>query len=679
MIRRVILLVMALALFVGAAAAESDPYQTVWEAMYRIVLRTAEEDVTLGSGVLFGGRNILLTAECCCVDGDLYAVGEDGEHAILGWELLENTGAALMEMDADSPAKPLTLANYDLQSLPYVFGADAEGNVGAAPLFNILQAMYREKKALQLSSSEGLLPGAVVADERGQIVGLVVAQQMEGVGMYTALEPDILYGAIAGDAAANAFLPVEAGWSNGLLTFKWKDRTRDGGVYLLTLSGAENSYYTSYETTEKSFQLAVPAGHTYYYQVQWAESAMQAQPLNWSAMEAYTVPETAFTQFGLRQECYLASAPKGQTVADVLPEMTFISADTLLDGGNALYLQVINTYAVSAEVQTSMTVSLVGPDGQFYFEEMLYSFAPERGQRDVFAVPVDDLFAACRDFSGWGSLPAGDYVLKVSIAGKAAGEYAFTIQPAGTAAPAPTVPPVPAETGFVDGLSVTREKGQIIVDWADCAIPEGKNVTAYILYDGNTFYSFKETIQGTTSVDFPSIPGVDCMVWAAYGPQGNPNLVPSTPQQCVVLNAPEKSPFTLHGFANVRMGVAVSDDASAADKGAYLPEAPLTRDVLKGEGFIYFQTEDTYSVTGESADHVLTIVLHTPEGMHFMTAGGYTFSPEFNASDLWLLDITALFDDYTALVHTEPWPAGDYIVGYYIDGQVVNEMTFTLE
>lgn len=677
MMKRILSAMLGLLLLSAAALAESDPYLAVLDTVYRIVLRTEAGDVTLGSGVLYGQADQLLTAESCCRAGELFAIGEDGEHAVLSYAMVKDTGAALITLATPAAAQPMALAAYDTPSLPFIFGANVRDELSVAPLYQVLHAVYRDHKALQISGTEGLLPGAVVVDERGQIVALTVAAHTEGLGMYTALEPDVLGAAIQGKTSP--FLPVEAAWNGGLLTLSWKDVVRTGGAYLLTVTGAENNYYTNYETKEKSFQLAVPAGHSYYYQVQWVDSGASPQPLVWEDMSAYTVPELPLPTPGYQQQCYLASAPRGKEFTSVLPEMPLISVDTLFAADQERYLQIISSYDVTEALRCPMTVSLIAPDGQFYYEEMFITLTPEEEEQDVFAVPVDSIFAGCRDFSGGGSLMTGNYELRVHLAGKLAGSYSFTVLPAGTALPEPTATPAPAETGFVQGLAVTREKGLVTLDWSGCVIPEGKTVTAYILYDGNTYYTYKEMTAGTTSADFPEIPGVGCMVWAAYSGGGTPNLVPTSHQECTVLAAQAKTAFTLNGFTHVRDGLAFTDDPQAAEGTVFLPEAPVTRELLAGEGFILFQTEDTYAVSELSEDHILSIVLHTPEGMHFMTSGGYTFDPTLTASDLWLLDITGLFDSYESMAPAEPWPAGDYTIGYYIDGQVVSETTFTLE
>lgn len=413
------------------SCAEGDPYALLQSALYRIVLRTEAGDTTLGSGVLFMREDVLLTAAGCCREGDLVAIGMDGEHQVRQCALAGNSGAALMELATPCAATPLMLANYDQESLPFIFGSDAEGDTGAAPLYQVMYATYRGQDALTLSGEEGVLPGGVMADAKGNVVGLVVSQQMEGVGMYTALEPDSLYRALSGDRAAEAFLPLEAVWDGGLITLSWTDETqRTDGIYRVTFAVGDNRYYTTYELEpeERRMSLAVPPGHTYYAQAQWVDAGADAQELLWQAMTVCEVPEEAFDQYDFWQKCYLAAAPAGQEVTGALEEMSPVTAAALADEASDVYLQIFNTYDVDGEITLPMTVALTAPDGQLYFKEMGYIFSPEYEAEDVFAVPVEELFASCVKFSGSGALPGGEYVLRYTIGGKVAGDCRFVLE-----------------------------------------------------------------------------------------------------------------------------------------------------------------------------------------------------------------------------------------------------------
>ena len=139
-------------------------------------------------------------------------------------------------------------------------------------------------------------------------------------------------------------------------------------------------------------------------------------------------------------------------------------------------------------------------------------------------------------------------------------------------------------------------------------------------------------------------------------------------------------PFSLYGHRNLRMGVTCAEpglDGMATD---FLPQQPLTRENLTNPDLaIYFQTEDAYAVTREDNAHTLMVTLYTPEGHSFCYGSGYIFMPEFNESDLWVSDITTVFEDYERFCDGEPWPAGEYTVLYTIDGGEVAHITFTLE
>ena len=94
---------------------------------------------------------------------------------------------------------------------------------------------------------------------------------------------------------------------------------------------------------------------------------------------------------------------------------------------------------------------------------------------------------------------------------------------------------------------------------------------------------------------------------------------------------------------------------------------------------LYFQTEDTYSVTEQSEDHAMVIALCTPEGYTFSYESQYVFMPTLTESDLWVLDMSPLFAWYEQFVpEEERWPAGDYAVLYCIDGCVAAEFIFSV-
>lgn len=680
MMKRAILLLLALMLLAVPAHAE-DPYAGAMNALYRIVLRTENEEITLGSGLLFMENTVLLTTDSCCAAGDLYAIGRDGEHAVLFADVAGDSGAALLQLATPSAATPIALSQFDTRGIPYLFGVDHGGEFRAAPLYQGLRSMFRGKESLLLSSEEGMMPGAFILDENGCLMGLVVAQQMEGIGMYNALEPGRIYNALTAMQYADQFLPIACEWQDGVLNISWEDEERTDGAYIVTISGDQNNYYTFYEAKQgaSSIQAAVPPGHLYYMQVQWAKSADEAIEPVWAAMSSYAVPEEQLTEFGFTNECYLASVPAGTQVNSVLPPLEFVSVDTMTDESTDLYLQIKNTYDVSETIERPMTLEFIGPDGQFFYETSGYVFAPEYETADHFALNLEALIASFTEFTS-GRMLSGEYKLRYAIGGKVGGEYAFTVQPAGTQAPAAAEMPVQGDSGYLKGFTAAYEKGCVRVDWSGCTVPEGAKVTAYILHDDNPYFTFYEINNDQTFVDFHAIPGKACMVWVSWSRTGRSDDIPTPGQDSIVLLPDEALPYTAFGFTNVRCGLTFTDSANAEAEGLYLPQVPLTRENLTNPDLhLIFQTEDTYQVDGESLEHPLSFVLFTPEGYSFVMPGYYNFAPEYAASDLWLRTMDELVSSYVSFVGESAWGPGEYVFGYFIDGCLAGEITFTLE
>ena len=426
--KRILSFFVALCLLLSCAAAGAeDVYTLIDHALYRIVQRTESGDVFLGSGVLFLNERVLLTAEGCCREGQLYAIGKDGEHAIQAVEKAGNSGVVLMEMAEPSAATPLTFSDFSAGTLPWIFGMNRQGEIGSLPLYQVRPGVFRDRDSLVLLSEEGLLPGSIVVDEQGTVVAVAVSQQGEGFGRYTALDADSIYDAMF-PVQNSPFLAVDLSWQGGFLTASWEDTQRTSGLYILTISGDNNSYYTTYETAveENSVQLAVPPGHTYHVQVQWVQDADAAQDPEWRSMATLIVPELPLRRMSYTQECYYTSVPAGTEVSEMLPDMGPLTLAALAKGPDN-YLQVISRYDVTETFETSLAVELIAPDGQFYFEEHLFLFVPELEEEDCFALPLDGMLTTCQEFSG-GVLPKGEYRVRYAIGGYVAGEYGFTLE-----------------------------------------------------------------------------------------------------------------------------------------------------------------------------------------------------------------------------------------------------------
>ena len=181
MMKRILSLLTALVLLMSMTAlGEEQVYDLIENALYRIVLRTEAGDQTLGTGVLFSDKQLLLTSAACVQEGEIIAIGPEGECAVSAVQVLDQSGAAMMELSAPASGTPLHLAADNAAGMAALFGTAADGEFLVAPLNQVRATIFRGQSALLLNSSEGLLPGSFLTDEHGNLIGLCIAQQAEG-------------------------------------------------------------------------------------------------------------------------------------------------------------------------------------------------------------------------------------------------------------------------------------------------------------------------------------------------------------------------------------------------------------------------------------------------------------------------------------------------------------------
>lgn len=675
--RIISLLLTLMMLFSLPVLAEDDVEEIISNAAYRIVLRTEEGDRLLGSAVLFIENNVLLTAESCCVDGDLYAIGADGEHPIVAWEVAQGTSIALMEMGTPSTAKPLVFARESSRTLPYVFGFNPEGKFTAVPLHQALRTVYQGKDLVVFAAEEGMMPGAFAADTDGNITGLVVAQQTDGKGMYIAYDPQDIYNAMMNANSVDRFCDIMLSWENGVLLVTWEDEERTGGSYAVTVTADDNHYYTVYgkNAADRSCEFLLPPGHTYYVQVQWVEEGEKAVEPVWNAMTTINVREDLFSEYGFVQSCWVTQLPSGQVVPHEAPAMEVLTTGMLQDASVETFLQINCQYRVIEQKELPMVVELFAPDGQFFFTGMSFVFDPELQEMDLAAVSVQDLLAECASFSN-GSLQPGRYTLSYYIGGMFAGECSFVVEEGAAPARAPET------SGFITDLTLTEKPGEVTVSWDNASLPEGAAVMVFGLCSGNTYYNYREMAPGETETVFFTVPGRRLSIWAVwYTDDVKQHRVPErTGDAYFIVEAEPEAAYTLNGFTNHHVSVVPSKDAAAAMRNELLPVEPITREaILDPDTYIFFQTRDTYQVSETSSNHPLAIVLITPDGLCFVEYGYYIFDTSLQQGDQWLQDMSGLFNSYTSLSGDKAWIPGEYRILYCIDGQIAGQYTFVLE
>lgn len=679
--KRILMLIMTLTLLLTLHAGAEDLYDQIDAALYQIVLRTDEGDKALGSGVLFVDPAAILTAEGCCAEGPLYVIGADGEHAVQSVHLLG--GAALLTLAEPAAAVPLTLAPEDSQSLPFIFGTNTEGERGTMPLYKARADVQGNMPALLFSSEEGLLPGAFLTDQEGRVTVLITGQQMEGKGSYTALGVSTLGQLLSTEEPADqGFLDCTFAWEDGELIISWTDADHSEGVYVVTLVCEENQYYTTYEAgiTERSLAITPPPGHTYAIQVQRAASEAASLPPDWNILKDYTLPLLPFRAYSFLAECGIVSLPASADFTGEESPMTVFTSAALTAPDRDILLSVDCSYEIAAERSAALALELHAPDGQFFFDEQTIDLDPVSAESDGFLLPLNAVLNSCVEFSG-GKLQEGAHTIRFFLDGCIAGEYAFTVTAEGAAPAAEPDPAKPPIEGYASGLSAARENGLVTLTWDAASILEGAKVRVYYLYANNPYYIYHEPEAGINSLQIFTVPGLYTVAWVSWSADGT-FMQTSQPagDAYILLEAAAEEPMTAHSFRNVRIGLAASADPAAGIRTDFLPQAPITREMLSDRTTpIYFMTEDTYQVGATTENHPLLIALMTPEGMCFVDMGYYIFDRSLQSSDLWLKDISQVFADYESFTGDAAWPAGEYRLLYCIDEKVAGEIKFTLE
>ena len=219
------ILSLALALLMGLAFLPAQAEEPVPEALYRIVERSGTGDRTLGTGVLFGSKTALLTVAGCWSEGDLYAIGADGEHAISYRGEIAGSRLILLGLATESAFSPMTVTGADSFRSNAIYGASASGGMVVQQTTLSRAAAIDRRAEVLLSAGEGLLPGAVMLGADGGLACITLWQHGEGVGVYAALANVTLSRLLNGEG-------VEAQESNGLVS-GFVATVQDGQILLI--------------------------------------------------------------------------------------------------------------------------------------------------------------------------------------------------------------------------------------------------------------------------------------------------------------------------------------------------------------------------------------------------------------------------------------------------------------
>lgn len=427
------------------AAAESAS-----GALFRLTLVDGSGGETqLGSAVLALDAQLLFTGAVIDDPAQVRAYAPDGSVHALQYAIDGDSGITLLVLDEETrlPVPDLSMTEPARSRL---VGLTRNGLTYDKPAASVSKAVYGGRDASLVSAKERLLPGAVLMDSAGNLVGITVADWGEGEARYVALTGYALIDALmaaliaepeqTGDSRVDGrtswLMDAALRYEDGALTVDWSgceiEGLNDQSEITVYVECPVNHYYVYYTAPASDAMMAVDVVPGYEYNI-WVNHAYGTQDEDRMAQYAQNVriPEAgAFTDYGFTDVCYLAWAPADETpdASEKLPALEPVTAETLGDSDRRLFLQVTNTYAVEEELETSLVIVLQTPEGYVFHQLNGYIFMPEIQTEDVWNADVTQLFMRYLRYNDTLSFAPGEYALSYLIGGQWAGRFTFTLE-----------------------------------------------------------------------------------------------------------------------------------------------------------------------------------------------------------------------------------------------------------
>ena len=271
-----------------------------------------------------------------------------------------------------------------------------------------------------LMTAPGASRGDVVADASGYIMGFVAAVWTEGVDQYVVIPAQLP----AEPTVTDLSLQTE----NGVLRISWHN-AEEGAQPVVTVADLGNNYYLHWQPaagSETGSLIYVP-GRIYTVCV----STNTDDPTGEDAAYATLVTDAAepVTDHSFTSRQYVGFMPAGTDQYDTtqrVPEGQAVTAEALT-GTDPLFLQVINTYDVTEQIDLAMAIVLTAPDGCVFWQEATFSYMPNLTEEDAW---MADLSGQVSDLMKYhdDTLPAGEYTVSYYIGGQLGGSVTFTLE-----------------------------------------------------------------------------------------------------------------------------------------------------------------------------------------------------------------------------------------------------------
>lgn len=251
-----------------------------------------------------------------------------------------------------------------------------------------------------------------------------------------------------------------------------------------------------------------------------------------------------------------------------------------------------------------------------------------------------------------------------------------------TAAPAePTAAPAAKveETVWLEGFTVTEEKGAMIVNWSDCTITDRAEDSAFVVFvqdTGNRYYSYYQTNEDHAEIICAANRTYNIWVEHGHGEVVTDVILPDP--GATFTTAESTAGYTDHSLKTTEFYI--GSGSPDTDMLTRVPKlVPISPETLMSAPALFLQVTNTYQVTVEVRCN-LAAMLFAPDGSVYLHGSGYLFDPALCEGDTWNMDITSLFDScvkYSGTMYSA-LQAGRYALILAIDGQAMDIIEFDL-
>lgn len=241
---------------------------------------------------------------------------------------------------------------------------------------------------------------------------------------------------------------------------------------------------------------------------------------------------------------------------------------------------------------------------------------------------------------------------------------------------------LPDGSSWLKDVSVTAKPGMLLVDWSASEIENLSEDSVFEVFFAdmaNPYYSYVQVDGSERQAELPAVPGREYMVWVqhAHGEAVTDGYRPD--ELAVQVRTEDAAPMELYSYADTTfyLGAVPAEQAENVE-GLVPPLEAITAEALSDPTTaLCLQAVSTYEID-QTTEAALLVTLFTPEGFVFMEDAGFIYEPSLAKEDIWHVDVTELFGDYSLYNGTGSLASGEYTLAYYLDGCLANSLQWTL-